>query len=187
MVVSWLLLLLLLKMMMRLARNSLPRANRPIRNNADEDRMAADHGLAFLEAPMCACILDGSTGRVIDVNSLFAEEMGAKFKFLEFAFEKAAADAENEAKLANALRQAREGPRKCRVRDVKMLTLASELPIARHFDWTVSAMSSGSIAVFGELVMEADEVQREKDAELIDFFQNAPIAMHWLSGEGIVL
>ncbi len=26
-----------------------------------------------------------------------------------------------------------------------------------------------------------------RDAELIDFFQNAPIAMHWLNGEGIVL
>jgi PAS domain S-box-containing protein len=28
---------------------------------------------------------------------------------------------------------------------------------------------------------------RARDAELIDFFQNAPIAMHWLNGEGIVL
>ena len=26
-----------------------------------------------------------------------------------------------------------------------------------------------------------------RDAELIDFFQNAPIAMHWLNGEGLVL
>jgi two-component system sensor histidine kinase VicK len=25
------------------------------------------------------------------------------------------------------------------------------------------------------------------DADLIDFFQNAPIAMHWLNGEGIIL
>lgn len=30
-------------------------------------------------------------------------------------------------------------------------------------------------------------VFRARDAELIDFFQNAPIAMHWLNGEGIVL
>jgi PAS domain S-box-containing protein len=29
--------------------------------------------------------------------------------------------------------------------------------------------------------------QRAKDAELVDFFQNAPIALHWLSGEGIIL
>ena len=28
---------------------------------------------------------------------------------------------------------------------------------------------------------------RARDADLIDFFQNAPIAMHWLNGEGIVL
>jgi hypothetical protein len=29
--------------------------------------------------------------------------------------------------------------------------------------------------------------QRAKDAELVDYFQNAPIALHWLSGEGIIL
>lgn len=28
---------------------------------------------------------------------------------------------------------------------------------------------------------------RARDAELIDFFQNAPIAMHWLNGDGTVL
>ena len=28
---------------------------------------------------------------------------------------------------------------------------------------------------------------RSRDLELIDFFQNAPIAMHWLNGNGTVL
>jgi PAS domain S-box-containing protein len=32
-----------------------------------------------------------------------------------------------------------------------------------------------------------ERAHRARDAELIDFFQNAPIAMHWLNGEGIVL
>ena len=30
-------------------------------------------------------------------------------------------------------------------------------------------------------------VLRARDAELIDFFQNAPIALHWLNSDGIVL
>jgi PAS domain S-box-containing protein len=30
-------------------------------------------------------------------------------------------------------------------------------------------------------------ITRARDAELIDFFQNAPIAMHWLNGDGTVL
>lgn len=30
-------------------------------------------------------------------------------------------------------------------------------------------------------------ISSARDAELIDFFQNAPIAMHWLNGDGTVL
>jgi hypothetical protein len=37
------------------------------------------------------------------------------------------------------------------------------------------------VLLFGDAVNEQDEEQRAKDAEL-DFFQNAPIALHWLSG-----
>lgn len=32
-----------------------------------------------------------------------------------------------------------------------------------------------------------DEKPSDRDAELIDFFQKAPIALHWLSGTGQVI
>ena len=39
----------------------------------------------------------------------------------------------------------------------------------------------------GDLVTDADEAQRAQDEELIDFFQNAPIALHWLDATGHVI
>jgi PAS domain S-box-containing protein len=39
----------------------------------------------------------------------------------------------------------------------------------------------------GDPASDQDVSQREKELELIDFFQNAPIALHWLTGTGNVL
>lgn len=36
-------------------------------------------------------------------------------------------------------------------------------------------------------LLSHQKMKRARDAELIDFFQNAPIAMHWLNGNGIIL
>jgi PAS domain S-box-containing protein len=74
-----------------------------------------------------------------------------------------------------------------KARNIEMLTLAEGLPIKKHFDWTAGIGRDGQVILFGDPVNEQDEEQRVKDAELVDFFQNAPIALHWLSGEGIVL
>jgi two-component system sensor histidine kinase VicK len=43
------------------------------------------------------------------------------------------------------------------------------------------------VLLFGDAVNEQNEEQRAKDADLVDFFDNAPITRHWLSAEGIVL
>jgi len=44
-----------------------------------------------------------------------------------------------------------------------------------------------AVILYGNLVNEVEESNRARDAELIDFFQNAPIAMHWLNSDGTVL
>ena len=41
--------------------------------------------------------------------------------------------------------------------------------------------------MYGDPCSDDILAQRHKDAELVDFFQNAPIALHWLSGTGHVL
>jgi PAS domain S-box-containing protein len=43
------------------------------------------------------------------------------------------------------------------------------------------------VLLFGDAVNEQHGEQRAKDADLVEFFDNAPITLHWLSAEGIVL
>jgi len=79
-----------------------------------------------------------------------------------------------------------------RVRDIEMTTVTlanSGFPIQKYFDWFISQSSGadGTIILLGDPVSEQEGSQREKEVELIDFFQNAPIALHWLTGEGNVL
>jgi PAS domain S-box-containing protein len=74
-----------------------------------------------------------------------------------------------------------------KVRNIEMLTLSEGFPIKKHFDWTIGVGKDGQVLLFGDAVNEQDEEQRAKDAELVDFFQNAPIALHWLTVEGNVL
>lgn len=79
---------------------------------------------------------------------------------------------------------------RARVRNIEMLTLRDDdsgFPIKRHFDWMASKGKDGQILLFGDPCSEDDVEQRAKDMELIDFFQNAPIALHWLGGDGKVI
>ena len=92
-------------------------------------------------------------------------------------------------KLEQAIKDVIDGKtERSKVRNIEMLTLGGMgLPIRRHFDWSVGAASRGKLLLFGDPCSDEDVKQRAKDSELVDFFQNAPIALHWLSGEGIVL
>ena len=125
--------------------------------------------------------------------------MGPLYKFQGFQFADAPVEADGKAKLRAAIDSARrvsEGHGEssaaggsCGVRNVRMLSLAAEggLPNRRHFGWMAGTSSGGCVVMYGAACSDGDVAQREKDAGLVDFIQNAPIAMHWLSSEGIVL
>lgn len=142
-------------------------------------------------APLCALILD-KDGKVSVVNKAFVEFMGPLYKFSGYPFSEAAADDEGKAKLAAAIKAVRSGdsPRE-RLRNLKMITLAGEagIPTKCHFDWFLGAgcEAPGEVTLYGDPCSDDIVEQRHKDAELVDFFQNAPIALHWLSGNGHVL
>jgi hypothetical protein len=147
--------------------------------------MSRDAAFDYLSnCPMCLVALDSSTGRPVAVNETFEYYMGPLFKYQGYRFDGAASEGPDQAKLANAIACVEKGQcKKVTVRNVEMVTLAGQagMPIRRLFDWTVGKGADGCILLFGEQVNEQDVEQREKDAELIDFFQNAPIALHWLS------
>jgi len=141
-------------------------------------------------APLCALILD-TNGHARVVNKLFIELMGPLYKFSEYPFAQVAAEDEGKATLSKAIDKVRSGESsRERLRNLKMITLAGEsgLPIKSHFDWCIgSSGQPGEVALYGDPCSDDLLEQRHKDAELVDFFQNAPIALHWLSGTGHVL
>jgi PAS domain S-box-containing protein len=99
---------------------------------------------------------------------------------------------QHQEKLLKALEAVSSGRQeRARARSVETLTLAEAdngFPIKKYFDWMVTKSArSSQIIMYGDPCHEQDLEQRAKDAELVDFFHNAPIALHWLSGEGIVL
>lgn len=139
-------------------------------------------------APLCAVVLNDA-GIATEANKLFDELMGPLWKFANFEFAQSASDDKGKSALAAAIAAVRSGASKReKLRNVEMLTLASGLPVKAHFDWFVGAGADGEgITLFGDPCSDDLLEQRKKDAELIDFFQNAPIAMHWLSGTGHVM
>jgi PAS domain S-box-containing protein len=142
--------------------------------------------------PFCLVALDSSSGRAIQTNETFEQHMGPIFKYAGFEFSAAATEGENHrTKLEKAIESVKNKTvARVNVNNVEMLTLAGDagVPIRKHFDWTVGQGKDDHILLlFGYPCTGQDIEQRSKDAELIDFFQNAPIALHWLSGEGIVL
>jgi PAS domain S-box-containing protein len=124
------------------------------------------------------------------INAAFTRHVSPLFKMTASNFVSLVSE-KHQASFLDAIRTAKTGNElKGKARNIEMTTLAesnSGLPIKRHFDWTVGIGKDGKIVLFGDPCTEKDVAQREQDAELIDFFQNAPIALHWLSGDGIVL
>lgn len=140
--------------------------------------------------PMCMAAMDGETNRIIQINNMFEQTMGQLYKMSSTAFPMLATEGElHRTKLQEAIASVQTGTtERAKARNIEMLTLAGDgLPIRKHFDWIVGRGPDGRILLFGDPCTEQDVEQRAKDSELVDFFQNAPIALHWLSGDGIIL
>jgi len=139
--------------------------------------------------PFCMVALDPETGIAVQANEMFESIVGQTFKISGMRFIDLATEGEDHRNsLEGAIEAVKSGMTRSKARNIEMLTLAGVgLPIKKHFDWTVGRSSDGSLLLFGDPCTEQDMEQRAKDSELVDFFQNAPIALHWLSGQGIVL
>lgn len=146
------------------------------------------------DAPLCMIGLSSANRSVVCINQTCSEQLAPSSKILHtdigsLAFEGGGADDRD--KLEAAIARVVDGvATSAKVRNIRMLTLRDEksgFPIKKYFDWIVGKGSDGQVIMFGDPCNEEDDEQRARDAELIDFFQHAPIALHWLSGEGKVL
>ena len=157
---------------------------------------AASSAFDYLDSgPFCMVVLE-QQGQdeyfaVKQINETFERQLSPMFKLTGVNFLTLATHGHRQA-LRTAIETAitSNDQYRARARNIEMTTLAecnSGLPIKRHFDWTVGTGKDGQLLLFGDPCSDGDVEQRAKDVELIDFFQNAPIALHWLSGDGIVL
>ncbi|KAJ1628385.1 hypothetical protein T492DRAFT_841626 [Pavlovales sp. CCMP2436] len=133
--------------------------------------------VSFECSPMAVAMLDSANIIVIVrhllVNQTLKQQMGPLY-CSGAPFNEAAADQESNDALTAALDKVRKVKMlTVKVGNVKMLTVAGGegFPIIRHVDWSLRQGTDGLLCAVGEIMTEADEVQREKDAELIDYFQ----------------
>jgi PAS domain S-box-containing protein len=150
--------------------------------------------------PLCMVTLNISNLHPIACNEMFVRVIGPLTKFSDADFVKTACSddkqhADSRSRIQSAIDNvagSSELEKRNRVRNVEITTLCDEnsgFPIRRRFDWFISKNSEDpeTIILLGDPCTEHEVVQREKEAELVDFFQNAPIALHWLTGDGKVL
>lgn len=155
---------------------------------ASSSATALDELFTYLDnGPQCIVALNHDSGFPLKVNSTFERLMGPLFKFASYAFADSAEKNDDRERMRKAISSVISNGDAQRLRNVEMISLSDGLPIRRHFDWTVGQGADGTVLLFGDRCNQQDEEQIARDAELIDFFDNAPIALHWLSGEGIVL
>mmetsp|Transcript_40403 Transcript_40403/g.75666 ORF Transcript_40403/g.75666 Transcript_40403/m.75666 type:complete len:721 (-) Transcript_40403:241-2403(-) len=67
-----------------------------------------------------------------------------------------------------------------------VMGLECQYPIYRSYDW-VFVKNGERLYGFGRLITPMTTARHSAERELMDFFDNAPIAMHWLGGTGTVL
>lgn len=157
---------------------------------------SVDDVLKYLDnGPQCVVTICPNSGTILRANNTFVKQMGPLFKFQNCTFPELATEKDGGKEI---LQQAIEYMREVntaedeevlrkRLRNIEMISLADNIPMKYHFDWSIGKGPDGSIILFGDKCNEKDEAAIARDAEFIDFFDNAPIALHWLSGEGIVL
>lgn len=64
---------------------------------------------------------------------------------------------------------------------------SNDFPIYRRYNWNLNgALGGGKLILTGRMITVIDG-EEDVESEFVDFFQKAPIALHWLSGTGHIL
>jgi len=69
-----------------------------------------------------------------------------------------------------------------------VLGVLGQYPIYRSYDWKFTKSEDDKFFLcLGRLVTVLNAERHKDEAEMMDFFDNAPIAMHWLGGTGNII
>ena len=146
----------------------------------------------FEVMPEAACLLDDDS-RIVRVNSLFQQTIARAERTVgATTLEEMIHQADRE-KIVAGLQQVQGGGGRVAVGRCRTLTYEgeNEFPVFRLFDWVLGPTGDQqrSLIAVGHAVSIKGRIAPDarQDLDLLDFFQNAPIALHWLSEKGTVL
>ena len=137
------------------------------------------------------CLLE-KTGLIVKANAyFFANIARAERTVGATTLEDMIHQADRE-KIIAGLQQVQGGGGRVAVGRCRTLTYEgeNEFPVFRLFDWVLcTGMEDNTVLASGRIVSAKERIEQEveREQELLDFFQNAPIALHWLSDKGIIL
>lgn len=148
--------------------------------------------------PNVVCILNNKDMKINFVNEQFGQQIASKNIALKQDFSaEYLVDHADRIKFASTVSIFETGTSKAPVSFGVMKTLtvteSGELPRVRNIMWALSYLDENNVIVSGTLMPsaqagEADDIEiSTQEADFIDYFQKAPIALHWLSGSGKVL
>ena len=175
------------------------------KRHAGEQGKTADtlFGGLFDVLPECAVIVDSQSGEILASNARFQAEIRISNTNFKDLFK-----AEKNEEVQVTLRILSDGNVGCYLflGTLHTLTLkvgedSTDFPVFRTYEWFGSKMADGRLLLTGRrtgAVMNStassspvayaiDDKVVQFESELIDFFQNAPIALHWLNGSGIIV
>ena len=137
------------------------------------------------------CLVD-KTGLIVKANSYFCKNIAKAERTVGVSMMEDMIHQADRDKIAAGLQQVQARGGRVAVGRCRTLTYEgeNEFPVFRLFDWVLNAgMEDGGVLASGRIVSAKERIEQEveREQELLDFFQNAPIALHWLSDKGIIL
>mmetsp|Transcript_7269 Transcript_7269/g.14808 ORF Transcript_7269/g.14808 Transcript_7269/m.14808 type:complete len:730 (-) Transcript_7269:525-2714(-) len=158
--------------------------------------LPAEWAPPFDLSPDAIAVLDTKTMSVVHVNKQFTQQIAPAHRAVGLSFVTDFIQPSDRPTLQHALNGAY-----CAATDdsedknnsalsVNTLIIGalSQYPIYRAYDWQFTESRDGKLTFcWGRLVTKLTAERLKVEAEFQDFFDNAPIAMHWLGGTGNVI
>lgn len=164
----------------------------------------------FLSLPHPSCIVNYDINKednnliIINVNNQFEKKIMSKMKSVGLSLLSDLISGSDLSKFSSVLKsfintiitkkKENDFVDPCCVEECKTLILvgSSDFPVTVSYDWIISEISCNSnlitLLLTGHKKDTNHEIGNRPDTlEFIDFFQKAPIALHWLSGTGQII
>lgn len=141
--------------------------------------------------PDAACIAD-KTGMIIYVNKQFMNNIARAERTVRKTLLEDIIHTSDRQKLAAGLFDTQTKKFRSVIGRCRTLTFEgdNDFPVFRQYDWVLTpGVESGTVIASGRIVSARERIEAdvESERELLDFFQSAPIALHWLSDKGIII